>query len=612
VSKIIIGKAGSKNVGFDLDVLLSSRLLITADSGGGKSWLMRALQEQLFGKIQIITIDPEGEFASLREKFPFVLVGKGGETPADTRSAALVAERLLKLRASAICDIFEMKPAQRHSWVNLFLQALIEAPRELRNPCIVIVDEAHMFCPEKGMGESEASGAMVDLCTRGRKRGLCAVWATQRLAAVDKSATSMLQNRMVGPTFEDVNRKRAGEMLGVLPGAPMREFFKQMQLLEPGNFFAFGRAIAKERTLVHVRPIQTSHPKAFGAAHSAAPPPTPAKIKAMLPKLADLPKEAEEKARTEADFRREIRELKTKLTLAERATPKPAHVAKPDPAQARSIQLLRAALSDARGVMAKMANMELKAAVIDRQAVETAVREAVDRVLRLSTHASAQQQKQIDQLKREAKPMLDRLQRLLDAPVAVPAAPVTPQRSEPAPRPAIDATEEPVALEGVSPAQSRILNALAEFNAIGIESISRKWLAARAGASHSSSHYQNNLGALRARGLIEYQGGAIRLTPAGRDLTGERNTPPLTVEEMANSCKRLLTGSQQKIFDALHAAYPNSVSREDLAAKAGASATSSHFQNNLGALRSAAMVAYEPDRSVRMEKWVFLENGEAA
>ena len=266
--------------------------------------------------MQTITIDPEGEFATLREKFPFVLVGKGGETPADPRSANLLAQRLLELKASAVCDLYDLKSHLRHTWVKNFLEGLIEAPKNLRTPVIVIVDEAHIFCPEKG--ESEAFGAMVDLCTRGRKRGLCPVWATQRLAMISKDASSQLQNRLVGMQFEDVNRKRAAEMLGVLE-SDKRAFMHAIQLLEPGNFFALGRAISKERILVQVGGIETMHPKAFEK-HVLAPPPAPDKIKALLPKLADLPKEAEDKARSEADFRREIRELRAKLTIAEKAS----------------------------------------------------------------------------------------------------------------------------------------------------------------------------------------------------------------------------------------------------------------------------------------------------
>ena len=270
--RLVIGEVNGKPIGFDLETLVRTRLLIQADSGGGKSWLIRVLLEQAFGKIQTIVIDPEGEFSTLREKFPFVLVGKGGETPADPRSAELVAHRLLELNASAICDLYELKTSTKHEWVRIFVQALVDAPKDLWHQVLVIVDEAHLFCPEKG--ESQAAGAMIDLATRGRKRGFCAVWATQRLAKLDKDASSELQNRLIGPTFEDVNRKRAAEVLGILK-SDEREFFRQIQLLEPGNFYALGRAISTDRVLVKIRGVQTSHPEIGNAKHAAAPPPAP-------------------------------------------------------------------------------------------------------------------------------------------------------------------------------------------------------------------------------------------------------------------------------------------------------------------------------------------------
>jgi DNA helicase HerA-like ATPase len=115
MTKIVIGKSEGKNVSIDLDVLLTTRLLLTADSGGGKTFALKRLCEQAFGKLQIIIIDPEGEFAPMRQKYDFVLVGPGGETPADVRSSAMLAVKLLELRASAICDIYDMKPSVRHT-----------------------------------------------------------------------------------------------------------------------------------------------------------------------------------------------------------------------------------------------------------------------------------------------------------------------------------------------------------------------------------------------------------------------------------------------------------------------------------------------------------------
>ena len=38
MNKIVIGESSGKDVRIDLDVLLSTRLLLTADSGGGKTF----------------------------------------------------------------------------------------------------------------------------------------------------------------------------------------------------------------------------------------------------------------------------------------------------------------------------------------------------------------------------------------------------------------------------------------------------------------------------------------------------------------------------------------------------------------------------------------------
>lgn len=307
MKKIIIGTKGEF---IDLDVLLTTRLLIQANSGGGKSYLIRRLVEQVFGKVQIIIIDPEGEFSTLREKFDFVLVGKGGETPADVRSAQLLAERLLQLNVSAVCDIYEMKSKEKHLWVKTFLDAMVNAPKNLWHPVIVILDEAHIFGPEKGQGESAAYDAVADIASRGRKRGFCLVAATQRLGKLSKNISAELQNVLIGSAFQDIDRKRAADTLGVLR-SDERDFFNKIKLLEPGNFFALGRAISKEVVILKVDKVHTSIPEQGKYKHSV--PPSPDNIKALLPKLSDLPKEAEEKALNEAQLRHEIAQLKKQL-----------------------------------------------------------------------------------------------------------------------------------------------------------------------------------------------------------------------------------------------------------------------------------------------------------
>ena len=67
--------------------LIDTRLLIQANSGGGKSWVIRRLLEQTHGKTQQIILDIEGDFSTLREKYDYVLAAKGGDIDVNPKVA---------------------------------------------------------------------------------------------------------------------------------------------------------------------------------------------------------------------------------------------------------------------------------------------------------------------------------------------------------------------------------------------------------------------------------------------------------------------------------------------------------------------------------------------
>lgn len=301
----------------DLDRLVDTRLLVQANSGGGKSWLLRRLLEQTHGYVQHLVIDPEGEFASLREKFDYVLAARsGGDTAADPRTAGLLAERLLDLKVSAILDIYELKPHERIAFVRRFLEALIDAPKALWHPALVVVDEAHVYCPQ--VGEAESAGAVKDLATRGRKRGFCALLATQRLSKLHKDAAAECNNKLIGRTSLDVDMKRAADELGLASRDEVT-----LRVLDSGQFYAFGPAFNKFPEgvrRVDVGLVDTTHPKAGARLAFSAPPPT-SKVKALLPKLADLPAEAEERVKSVETLKRENAQLRADLTRAKHAAP---------------------------------------------------------------------------------------------------------------------------------------------------------------------------------------------------------------------------------------------------------------------------------------------------
>ncbi|MGO9641494.1 MAG: helicase HerA domain-containing protein [Candidatus Acidiferrales bacterium] len=627
MSQIVIGKAGQKSIALDLPTLLATRLLVTSDSGGGKTWLLKRLIEQAFGRIRILVIDPEGEFSPLREHFDFVLVGKGGETPADVRSAAKVARTLLQARASAICDIYEMKPSERHEFVRAFLDALIEAPKELRHPYLVIVDEAHIFCPEHGKGESLASDSMIGLCTRGRKRLLCAIFATQRLATLNKDASGMLLNRLVGPTFEDVNRKRAVEVLSVAK-EDVAEFRKKIQTLEPGNFYALGRAITKELLLVHVGGIETVHGQE-ALKYELTPPPPTAKIRAMLPKLVDLPKAAEEEARTIADYKKQVRELKLKLRTAPKEEKHAAPVGNSKKATAVRIEYEVITPQRLHAVFEPLIKSSHAAAAKSFDAWRERILRAIgskppsmildwERVLR----AAAANLSKGRCGPRGAFSLPAGYSKILGGEIQrkVPTVGIAGGRNDQRAAPPIvrhplpelsrrllaDRASDNGDAAALTPYQRDILRGLAELEAIGRSEVPRGLAGAASGKSHKSSTFERYVAALRSQGLIEYRGSKLALTDAGRELAGDVDQS-LSADDVQDRLLEILTPYQRDIVKALIDAGGDVLSWDELGEKIGKSAASSTFERYMASLRSAEIIEYAGSKSAKAAAWLFLE-----
>lgn len=579
MSKIVIGEdPQGKHIRLDVDLLIPSRLLIQANSGGGKSWLLRRLAEQLYGHVQTIIIDPEGEFFTLREKYGYVLVGENGETPCDLRSAAMLAERFLELKASAVCDLYEAfrsRPMDRRQWVRAFLNALIDAPRNLWHPLIVIVDEAHKFCPQESpkaasmIDREIISGckeAMIALSTTGRKRGFCPIWATQRLAKVDKDASAEFFNRLVGMTIEDVDVDRAADLMSV-SREEKQDFRQSLRTLSPGEFFAFGRAIAIERTLVKVGPVETHHPEGGKQASASTPPPMPDDVKRFLPQLSDLPKEAEEKVRTVADLEKKVRELTRELKQRPKAE---------------------------------------SAVKVEKVADEKAIKRAVD-------VATAPLLKQLEGLKRKVQAAVGSLRDVanLEVPkvsVVVPIAGPEPRRTvtaQPA-RPTPATTQ----LNGdLSGPEQKILDQLAELEALGIPQPEKPQLGLMAGYTNvRSGGFSEPMGRLVEIGYAQYpRPGYVALTDEGRSHARVVDTP-LSTQELHERLYQKLGGPEAKLLRTVIEMYPEEISKEDLAQRLGyTNIRSGGFSEPIGRLRSLGIIEYPRQGTVKAVSWLWLD-----
>jgi hypothetical protein len=93
-----------------------------------------------------------------------------------------------------------------------FLEALVDAPK--RSGIRRWSSSTRRTSTARRLGEAESAGAVKDLATRGRKRGFCAVLATQRLSKLHKDAAAECNNKLIGRTSLDVDVKRAATSSG--------------------------------------------------------------------------------------------------------------------------------------------------------------------------------------------------------------------------------------------------------------------------------------------------------------------------------------------------------------------------------------------------------------
>ncbi|MDD5110707.1 MAG: DUF87 domain-containing protein [Patescibacteria group bacterium] len=553
----------NNEIAINLPTLIESRLLIQANSGGGKSWAIRRIIEQAFGKVQIIVLDPEGEFSNLRKQFDFVLAGKDGETPAEPRSAEKLAIRLLELKVSAIIDLYELFPQERKHFVRLFLDSMINSPKDLHHDVLVILDEAHQFCPEHG--DSEAASSVIGLTTLGRKRGFCAILATQRISKLHKDAAAECNNKLIGRAGLDIDRKRAAEEIGFTT----KEDVRSIRVLAPGEFYMFGPAISNEVIKAKVGELAVLPPRR--GTNAAVMPPTPA-IRKILGQLADLPKEAEAEARTIADYKKQVAQLRRDLTLAKRTNPSAPAV------KVERIEIPAVGKRALQGIQAAESNMRKLAKVLkDGTAfIELSVKKLTVELGKVNSSG-----KRIYHTNMFPHPNKLTFQSVSSNPVLANSGELTtPER--------------------------RILNAIAWFESIGINEPEKAAVAFLAGYKFGSGGFNNPCGSLRTRGMIEYQNGSIVMTEAGRSFA-QIPENALTTETLHQKVMNILPTPEQRILQPLLETYPEPMTTEELAGRSGYQFGSGGFNNPKGKLRTLGLIEYLPGGRVVARKILFID-----
>lgn len=536
----------------DIPKLLVTRMLVQANSGGGKSYAVRVLAEQSMHHVQTIVIDPDGEFASLRELHDVLLVGEGGDLPADPLGATLLARRLFEKRCSAVIDLYELDPDDRELFVKDFFASLVTIPREDAHPMLVILDEAQDFCPERSFGTSVATQAVVSLMTRGRKRGIGLCLASQRMSSVSKSASSPANNYLFGRTVQDTDRNRVAKDLGL-----EKADRDGLRNLEEGQFWALGPAFShKDCRKIRVAEAETTHPEVG----TAMPPPPPAskRIRALIGReFSDLPERAQEEAATLGEASGAIRRLEK------------------DNADLRK---------------------KLDGVNPDAERRLRGVQDELERMVKLAA---------------ESVEDLDRVRERLTGVKPKPASP-SPRISSPEPKPSSRspphrrASPRANGRELLAPAQGGILDALAWWSAVGVAAPTRKQVAFVVGMSPRTKSHNNRISALKVSGLLDYPDrGQLALTDKGRNVAVPPDKPG-TTKDLHKMVLGRLDPAMQDVLKPVLEVYPDSLTRGKLADICGMSPRTKSHNNRISALKTLGTLSYPRQGEVVASPMMFL------
>ncbi|MFA6035337.1 MAG: ATP-binding protein [Candidatus Micrarchaeia archaeon] len=547
--------ATGKPATLDIETLISTRLLIQANSGGGKSYLLRKLIEETFGKVPIFVLDLEGEFHTLREKMDFFLIGStehGADLQISLKIASILPRRLLELGASAIIDMSELKHHERILFVKRFCEAMIALPKELWQPAIVILDEIHQFAPQKE--KCESTGAVIDLATRGRKRGFCLEGASQRISKLSKDVAAELNNKLIGRCVLDVDMKRAAEEVGFTA----KEDVRSLRELHPGEFYAFGPAMQHGVNKILVSAVKTTHPK-IGSRILTRETLRPEKIRKMLEKLSDMQEEAEVKEKSEADLRKDNASLRGQLLAAQQALLKEQAKPKTLPKeQAKSPA--KAAFTPILPDISK----EMLAIEIELQGIKAKMKMKRGRaVLAPSKPASVQMDS-----KRQPSQGRGSIQ--------------------------IDPTQQPAELLPYRPRAGarRILETVASYHP---KSITRQQVGTLVGMVPTGGTFCTYLSELQRAGWLELKNGLLAITPEGMTEAGDFQPISRKPEELLNLWAGKFRSGAAKMLREIAERYPKSITKEELGEALNMQMTGGTFNTYLSELRRAGLIELNDD-----------------
>lgn len=610
------------------DVAFRKLVAAVGTPGAGKSYNLceQMVIPKLERREQVVIIDPTGAWFGVTLKPDgkrpsghdiAIFGGDHGSMMLTPNMGRAVGELLGKEPISAVLDLSNMELSEQIHFMSEWAVSIL---LHNKKPITVVIDEADEFLPQVSMEKGELSvckGRVKRLITRGRKRGFRPVILTQRPQAVDKGAFNMVQVLIALQCSGHHERKQieeyvkangdpsaVGEMLKTLPElevgeawvwAPRDRFLERMKFGRLSVYDSF-KEEDEEGGFEGTVPVNDASLGGIKAALAEFENQRKANDpKVLKARVADLEKQLRAKAPAAApapvktDTRADLAEIKQK---------------KFDEGVAAGQRQAERQIKALKGLVAKgIEAMQRKLSSILTQMARHA--KAIEDGLAALRGAAAEIEGATGMKFPELEAELEKMASVITAGAPIPAptekAAAVPraEKRASAPPPTGDAPE------GVSQRHKAVLDAIAWWAAAGIEAPSRVQVAGKCGHNAGGGYFRDLLGKLSGIGLIAYpKPGTVQLTDAGRAAAPAYEMA--TQDELHRAVEDSLEARHWAMLKVLIEAYPNEISRADLAAACGKDAGGGYFRDLVGKLSGLEMVTYPRQGAVKAADWLFI------
>ena len=167
--------------------VIGESIAVLGIKGSGKTNTSAVVIEELAELgIPVTIVDPEGEYYGLKERYEFLIAGRGksAEIQLEPEQAGALAQFSLQQAVSVILDMSNYDEETGQRLLLSYLESLFEAASELRKPYFLVIEEAHEYMPERSASPLRA--LLKRLALRGRKRGIGIIIVNQRSSNIAK------------------------------------------------------------------------------------------------------------------------------------------------------------------------------------------------------------------------------------------------------------------------------------------------------------------------------------------------------------------------------------------------------------------------------------------